>query len=91
MLSCEMYDHSGEWAYCIGIPAKSGVGGGILAVIPGLGAIATFSPPLDGKGNSVRGIKVFEELSARYSLHFLEAVYRANTLGQAMRGTLDPE
>ncbi|MEV7284477.1 glutaminase A [Streptomyces sp. NPDC093252] len=50
-----MYDTSGDWAYVAGIPAKSGVGGGIMAVAPGRLAIAAFSPPLDPVGNSVRG------------------------------------
>ena len=73
MHTCGMYDYAGEWAYRIGIPAKSGVGGGIVAVIPGQGGIGTFSPKLDVKGNSVRGIKVFEELAAKFGLHCFEA------------------
>jgi glutaminase len=73
MLSCGMYDYAGEWAYRVGIPAKSGVGGGIVAVIPGQAGIATFSPLLDLKGNSVRGIQVFRELSERFGLHAFEA------------------
>ena len=85
MLSCGMYDYSSEWAYRVGIPAKSGVGGGIVAVVPGQGAVATSAPPLDAKGNSVRGIKVIEELTNRYSLHYLEAVFRGNTLGRAVQ------
>jgi glutaminase len=72
MLTCGMYDFSGEWAYRVGLPAKSGVGGGILAVIPGRGAIAVFSPPLDARGNSVRGLKVCEDLSQRFGLHSFE-------------------
>lgn len=69
MLTCGMYDASGEWAYRVGLPAKSGVGGGITAVAPGKLGIGTFSPPLDAKGNSVRGIKVCEDLSRDFGLH----------------------
>lgn len=50
-----LYTASGDWAYTVGLPAKSGVGGGLMAVVPGKLAIAAFSPPLDGAGNSVRG------------------------------------
>lgn len=50
-----MYDTSGDWAYTVGLPGKSGVGGGIVAVMPGVAAIAGFAPPLDATGNSVRG------------------------------------
>jgi glutaminase len=49
-----LYDTSGTWQYDVGLPAKSGVGGGIMAVFPGNWAIAAFSPPLDEAGNSVR-------------------------------------
>ncbi|MGO3891793.1 MAG: glutaminase A [Paenalcaligenes sp.] len=53
-----LYDTSGDWAYTVGLPGKSGVGGGILAVVPGVMGIAAFSPPLDEVGNSVRGQKM---------------------------------
>ena len=69
MHSCGMYDYAGEWGYRIGLAAKSGVGGGIIAVLPGQLGIGTFSPLLDPQGNSCRGIKVCEELSQRFKLH----------------------
>ncbi len=72
MYTCGMYDFAGEWVYKVGFPAKSGVGGGIIAVIPNRMGIAVFSPPLDERGNSIRGIEVCQELSCRFNLHILE-------------------
>ena len=69
MGTCGMYDSAGEWLYHVGIPAKSGVAGGVLAVLPGQIGIGVFSPKLDGHGNSVRGIRVCQELSRRLDLH----------------------
>lgn len=69
MATCGMYDYAGSWLYEIGIPAKSGVGGGIIAVLPGRFGIAVFSPRLDEKGNSVRGIEACKHLSRDFNLH----------------------
>jgi glutaminase len=72
MYTCGMYNFAGEWAYKVGFPAKSGVSGGIIAVIPNQMGIAVFSPLLDIRGNSVRGVKVCEELSQKFGLHLFE-------------------
>jgi glutaminase len=80
MGSCGMYDFSGEWIYRIGLPAKSGVGGGIIAVLPGQFGVGTFSPRLDERGNSVRGIRVCEELSNRFRLHLFETHVTAGSI-----------
>jgi len=71
MTSSGMYDYAGEWIYRVGIPAKSGVGGGILAALPARLGLGSYSPRLDKHGNSVRGIKVCEALSRHYDLHML--------------------
>jgi glutaminase len=71
MLTCGMYDAAGDWVSAVGMPAKSGVGGGIVAVLPGQLGIGVYSPRLDTKGNSVRGARVCRSLSAQLGLHFL--------------------
>jgi len=71
MTSSGMYDYAGEWVYRVGLPAKSGVGGGIVAALPAQLGLGTFSPPLDSHGNSVRGLKICETLSTHFGLHML--------------------
>lgn len=69
MLMAGLYDGSGGWAWHVGLPAKSGVGGGIVAIIPGKGAIAVFSPRLDEAGNSVKAQKVIEYVARKLDLN----------------------
>lgn len=71
MLTCGMYDSAGDWITTVGIPAKSGVGGGIIGALPGQFGVATFSPPLDPQGSSVRGVATFERLSREMGMHLM--------------------
>jgi glutaminase len=98
MAMCGMYNSSGEWMVRVGLPAKSGVGGGIVAVKPGQFGVGVFSPRLDARGNSVRGVRVLERLSSAFDLHLMthpdrdrSAVTRALRDGGALRLTLTGE
>jgi len=91
MATCGMYDYAGSWLYEVGMPAKSGVGGGIIAVLPGRFGIGIFSPLLDAKGNSVRGIEACKQLSRDFSLHvFNNASQPGLALGRVYTGADAP-
>lgn len=74
MFTCGMYDYSGQWAYRVGVPAKSGVAGGVVAVVNRQLGIGTYSPRLDKYGNSTRGIEVCSELAGRLGLHVFDCL-----------------
>lgn len=84
MFSCGLYDHAGEWAYRVGIPAKSGVSGGILGVVNRQLGIAVYSPRLDDKGNSVRGIRAYRDLADELGLHAFEFTNVGSNFMQSM-------
>src|SRR4029078_9483282 len=71
MTSSGMYDYAGEWIYRVGIPAKSGVGGGIVASLPSQLGLGTYSPRIDGQGNSVRGLRACEAVLSHFAIDML--------------------
>jgi len=71
MATAGLYEISGEWLYDVGLPGKSGIGGGIVTASPGKGGLGIFAPPLDGAGNSVKGQLVARFLSWRLGLDLL--------------------
>jgi glutaminase len=86
MSSCGMYDFSGEFAFTIGLPAKSGVSGALMLVVPGLMGICVWSPRLDEHGNSVRGIEFCRKLVSEYNVH----VYDSLITGPGRTAKRDP-
>ena len=70
MNSCGMYDYSGEFAFKVGVPAKSGVSGAIMVIVPGVMGYCSYSPMLDQYGNSTRGVQFCEAISHKYDLHY---------------------
>ncbi|XP_076656612.1 glutaminase isoform X3 [Halictus rubicundus] len=83
MHSCGMYDYSGQFAFKVGIPAKSGVSGSLLVVIPNVMGICTWSPPLDPLGNSCRGVQFCEELVSEFNFHSTYYDHRYDNLKHA--------
>ncbi|WP_369374225.1 glutaminase A [Streptomyces sp. cg36] len=82
MSSCGMYDYSGEFAFTIGLPAKSGVSGGLLLVVPQVMGIAIWSPRLDRLGNSVRGIEFCRQLVEKYNFHVYDSLVSGDSKGK---------
>lgn len=89
MTTCGMYNAAGDWVTEVGLPAKSGVGGGILAVLPGQLGLAVFSPRLDEHGNSVRGVKSCRRISKDLELHFMHVSRAARSAVRASYDVID--
>ncbi|PVI05390.1 glutaminase [Periconia macrospinosa] len=88
MTTCGMYDSAGDWVSRVGIPAKSGVAGGIIGTLPGQVGIAAFSPKLDERGNSVRGVDICEQLSLDMGLHMMDVSQLASATVQLSVATI---
>ena len=82
MSSCGMYDYSGEFAFTIGLPAKSGVSGGLMLVVPGVMGVCVWSPRLDALGNTVRGVEFCKQLTSRYNFHVFDSLTMGEDTGK---------
>lgn len=82
MTTCGMYDSAGDWLTSVGIPAKSGVAGGLMGVLPGQVGIAVFSPRLDPHGNSTRGVRMFERMNHDLGLHLMTSTDAARSVSR---------
>lgn len=80
MYSCGMYDFSGEYAFTVGLPAKSGVSGALMIVVPNVGGFAVFSPRLDEKHNSVRGVEFSKKLVEKFNFHNYDQIANHNKI-----------
>ena len=85
MYSCGMYNYSGQFAFQVGLPAKSGVSGIVLVVVPSVVGFALWSPPLDAIGNSARGVMFAEELVKLYDFHTFDSI------GESESGKKNPK
>lgn len=85
MLSCGMYDYSGQFAFKVGLPAKSGVSGTVLLVIPNLCGICCYAPPLDHIGNSTKGIKFCKKLVNKFVFHNFDNKKAVNDKGESKK------
>ncbi|WP_345266427.1 glutaminase A [Nocardioides nanhaiensis] len=83
MATCGMYDAAGDWISTVGMPAKSGVSGGIIAVLPGQVGVAVFSPRLDAHGNSARGVQLCERMSRDMEMHLMHVGRSSHTAVRA--------
>ncbi|KHN75142.1 Putative glutaminase 3 [Toxocara canis] len=79
MYSCGMYDYSGQFAFTVGLPAKSGVSGDMIIVVPNVMGIAIYSPLLDSLGNTVRGVKFAEQLVEKFNFHNYDSLVYSET------------
>lgn len=90
MATVGFYEHTGDWLFSTGLPAKTGVGGGIMAVVPGVMGLAAFAPPLDESGNSVKAQKALEYISVRLGLNIFSPAHVEVAAAQPVREPVCP-